>query len=81
MMSILSVTFSKAYVDYLLFKPEMLSEDGTIRAEDAETVTILPHMHVIESPRWNLATDEGRLNGAKGLLALRFYWEVHGRIG
>ncbi len=80
-MSILTVTFSTAYINYLLFRPKMLSEDGTIKATDTESVTLLPYMHVVESLRWNVATDTGRLDGAKGLLAMRFYWEEHGRIG
>jgi hypothetical protein len=81
LMSISSVTFPTEYVYYLLLRPEMLSKDGTFQMKDKKSVTLLPYMHVIESPRWNLVTDDGRLDGAKGLLALRFYWEEHGRIG
>ncbi len=77
----MSVAFTAEYLKYLIVKPSKLTSSGLIKKNDSASDSALPYMHVVESPRWNLATDEGRLAGAAGVLSLRMYYEQHGRLG
>ncbi len=75
------MTVTVDYLNYLVFQPDRLGPEGKIQEQDKSDPSILPHMHVVQSPRWNLATGEGRLHGAVGLLSLRMYLDEHGRGG
>ncbi len=50
-------------------------EDDEGEGSNDPLITTLPFLHVIESPRWNIATDDGRIEAVQGFLSLRMYLE------